>query len=102
MQKGERRLRTMIAERDILLRERAGEIDVLRRALGELASISRICDRCVHRMCSECGASIAGRYASALTCSVACRVARKRRLDGLGVGDITDAMGQGRPRQGAV
>lgn len=89
--KGEAKLRAMVVERDRTLRAARDQIVAMKRAMAELESSQRVCARCVHRMCSECGASLVGRYASAVTCSGACRQRRQHRLRAAAA-DITSDM----------
>ena len=64
-------------------RELARVRTMLEEALRQVERLDRevpVCARCKARMCSECGASMAGRSDLAMTCSGRCRVRRLRRL----------------------
>ena len=86
MAKGEAKLRALLSQRDKQVLELARRLDVL-------VAGPKMCDRCVHRMCSECGKSLLGSYSSAVTCSEGCRKARQRRVGRALGGDITLPLG---------
>lgn len=92
MAKGEAKWRSMVQVRDALIVKQSGEIASLRGRMAELRASSAVCDRCVHRMCSECGISLVGRNGSAVTCGPVCRKRRERRLRS-GSADITTEFG---------
>lgn len=90
--KGDAKLRRVVELRDATIRRQRGEIALLGQQLAELSVAPKLCSRCVHRMCAECGTSLLDKYSSAVTCSDACRRARQRRLVRVKA-DITGAFG---------